>query len=80
MLLDVRVSVRPVDAQLVLSRRPEAGQLVVVVQGCVVQRGQGLSVGIPAQILERAVVLLLWRTLRGVVERGREVGGLEVGL
>lgn len=49
-------------------------------QGRVVQGGEGLAVGIPTQVLERAVVLLLRRTLRGVVERGREVRWLEVGL
>lgn len=80
MLLDVRVPVRPVDAQLVLRGRPQPRELVVVVQGRVVQRGERLSVRIAAQILQRAVVLLLRRTLRRVVERGREVGRLEVRL
>lgn len=80
MLLNVRVSVRSMNAQLVLCRRSKASQLVVVMQGCVMQGGQRLSVRIPTQVLQCTVVLLLRRTLRRVVERGREIRRLEVRL
>lgn len=79
MSLELGLAVRAVDVELVL-RRPQPGQLVVVVERRVVQRGQRLPVRVGAEVLERPVVLLLRRALGRVVERRREVRRLEVGL
>lgn len=45
-----------------------------------VQRAERLPVRITAQIVERSVVLLLRRTLGGMMERRRKVRWLKVGL
>lgn len=79
MSLQLCLSMRSMYAQLIL-RRPQASQLIVMVQRRMMQRTERLTIRITAQIVQWSVVLLLRRTLRRMMEWWRKIGWLKIGL